>query len=80
MSKPLLHGISGMRSNDRPRITTAQAAERLGVDASRVRQLLAAGKLTGHRAGRDWLIDPQSVIDYADNRRRPGRPKGEDQC
>jgi excisionase family DNA binding protein len=61
-------------------ITTVQAADRLGVDASRVRQLLAAGKLTGQRVGRDWLIDPQSVDAYARNRRRPGRPKGEDQC
>jgi excisionase family DNA binding protein len=59
-------------------MTTAQAADRLGVDASRVRQLLAAGKLTGQRVGRDWLIDPQSVDDYARNRRRPGRPKQEE--
>lgn len=51
-------------------LTTAQAAEALGVTSSRVRQLIRAGKLTAHRQGRDWAIDPRSL---ARVRQRPGR-------
>lgn len=42
-------------------LTTPQAADRLGLTASRVRQLLRAGILTGRRVGRDWLIDRTAV-------------------
>ncbi|AXO23670.1 DNA-binding protein [Mycobacterium avium] len=42
-------------------VTAAQAAERLGVNPSRVRALIAAGALTATRAGRQWLVDVHSI-------------------
>jgi excisionase family DNA binding protein len=42
-------------------LTTAQAADALGVTAARVRQLIRAGKLPAHRQGRDWAIDPRAL-------------------
>lgn len=47
-------------------LTTAQVARRLGVHASRVRALIAAGRLTATRAGEQWLIDADSVDRHAD--------------
>lgn len=44
--------------------TTAEAAVILGVNASRVRQLLIAGQLRGRKLGRDWLIDPEELRRY----------------
>lgn len=37
-------------------ISTTEAADIIGVNDSRVRQLLRAGELSGKRFGRDWLI------------------------
>lgn len=56
-------------------LTTKEAAARLGVKASRVRQLIAAGQLTAQRIGRDWAIDERALPRAA---QRPGRgyPKG----
>lgn len=54
-------------------ITTQQAAERLGITARRVRQLIKAGHLTARRVGRDWLIDERSLRAVAV--RTPGRPR-----
>lgn len=42
-------------------VTAAQAAERLGVNPSRVRALIAAGTLTATRAGSQWLVDVDSL-------------------
>lgn len=42
-------------------MSTARAADTLGVSPRRVRQLLDAGVLTGRRAGRVWLVDVDSV-------------------
>lgn len=47
-------------------VTTAQAAQRLGVHASRVRALIAAGTLSASRAGNQWLIDIDSLDRHAD--------------
>lgn len=47
-------------------LTTAQVAHRLGVHTSRVRALIAAGRLTATRAGDQWLIDADSVDRHAD--------------
>ena len=58
-------------------ISTTEAAERLGVDESRVRQLLRAGELAGEklqRGGRDWLVSRASVDAYQPPLR--GWPKG----
>ena len=53
-------------------LTTADVAERLGVSTRRVRALVAAGRLTAKRFGRDILIDSRSVDSYTP--RPTGRP------
>ena len=53
-------------------LTAAQAAERLGVNASRVRALIAAGRLDAQKPGRDWVIPEYALLDVAE--RKPGRP------
>lgn len=50
-------------------ITTLQAAMLAGVSEARVRQLAAAGTITGRKADRNvWLLDPESVRAYRDRR------------
>jgi excisionase family DNA binding protein len=55
-------------------LTTAEAAELLGVTAARIRQLYLAGLVKGEKRGRDLLLDRRSV-ERARTRPRPGRPK-----
>jgi len=55
-------------------LTTYQVAKILGVNDSRVRQLIRGGLLPATKLGRDWVIDEHD-LDKAVNRRRPGRPK-----
>jgi excisionase family DNA binding protein len=55
-------------------LTTAQAAARLGVSPSRVRQLIAAGRIKANKIGRDNMIRASSLKAVAD--RKPGWPKG----
>lgn len=50
-------------------MSTAEAAERLGLTRERVCQLLAAGDLTGRKVGRAWLVDVGS-LDYLLEARR----------
>lgn len=56
--------------NDDEMLTTRQAAEALGVNDSRVRQLARAGTLPATRLGSDWLIRRG---DLAAALARPGR-------
>ncbi len=56
-------------------ITTKQAAKKLGINDSRVRQLILAGRLPAEKAGRDWLIKESDLKEVAD--RKPGRPRKE---
>lgn len=43
-------------------VPVADAAAALGVNTSRVRQLIAAGQLAGVRVGRrSWLVDAESL-------------------
>ncbi|WP_157884030.1 helix-turn-helix domain-containing protein [Arthrobacter alpinus] len=42
-------------------LTTAQAADVLGVSERRVRQLADVGTLAGRKLGRQWQLDPESV-------------------
>jgi len=56
-------------------LTTAQTANLLGINASRVRQLIAAGVIRAEKHGRDWLIERPEIEKYRDARRTPGRPK-----
>ena len=53
--------------------TTLQAAEVLGVTASRIRQLVLAGDLRGEKFGRDLMIDAAALKRYKKPRR--GRPR-----
>jgi excisionase family DNA binding protein len=57
-------------------ITVKDAAQRLGVSESRIRQLLAAGDLSGRRIGRAWLVDGDDVARLQGQQRPPGRPLG----
>jgi excisionase family DNA binding protein len=57
-----------------PFFTTGSAALELGVTPGRVRAMISAGRLKATLAGRDWLIDPQSLDAVRD--RKPGRPVG----
>lgn len=42
-------------------LTTGEVADRLGCSERNVTKLLTTGRLTGRRAGRAWLVDPDSV-------------------
>lgn len=53
-------------------LTTHQAAERLGVTVSRVRQLVLAGRLPAEKFGRDLAIKESDLKRVQD--RKPGRP------
>lgn len=55
-------------------IDVKEASRRLGVNDSRVRQLLRAGDLRGRRLGNSWLIVPEEVDRLQRQARRPGRP------
>jgi len=57
-------------------IAVKEAAQRLGVSESRIRQLLVAGDLNGRRIGRAWLVDSNDVARLQGQRRRSGRPVG----
>jgi excisionase family DNA binding protein len=54
-------------------LTTAQAAHELGVQPSRVRQLISAGRLKASRFGRDLVIDRADL--KAVRVRKTGRPR-----
>lgn len=55
-------------------LTTSQAAALLGVNASRVRQLLISGKLAGERVGSErrgeWRISREAVEGYKRGREK----------
>jgi excisionase family DNA binding protein len=54
--------------------TTKEAAERLGITAARVRQLVLAGQLPAEKFGRDLVIHESDLESVKD---RPiGRPRG----
>lgn len=53
-------------------MSTKQAAERLGIDDSRVRQLILQGRLPAMKVGRAHLILEEDLALVAD--RKPGRP------
>ncbi|HET7388338.1 MAG TPA: helix-turn-helix domain-containing protein [Nocardioidaceae bacterium] len=55
-------------------IEVKEASRRLGVNDSRVRQLLRAGDLRGRHVGNSWLILADDVARLERIGRRPGRP------
>lgn len=48
--------------------TTAEIAALVGISTTRVRQLLADGKLRGQKLGRDWVIHRSDLQAYLDKR------------
>ena len=54
-------------------ISCKEAAKKLKIDDSRVRQLIRAGRLPAQKVGRSWIIDPANLKYVA--HRKPGRPK-----
>lgn len=54
-------------------ITAKQAAEKLGVNDSRVRQLIASGKLPAEKYGNLWLIKEKD-LEMVQDRKPTGRP------
>ena len=55
-------------------MSVAQASEHLGVDASRVRQLIADGRLSADKVGRAWIVNAASVEAVRREKRSAGRP------
>ena len=56
-------------------LTTKQAAKALGINDSRVRQLILSGRLSAIKIGRDWIIQKKDLKKVEN--RKPGRPKKE---
>ena len=55
------------------KITTNDAAARLGITPRRVLAMIRAGRLKAARLGPIWTIDERQLATLAD--RRPGRPR-----
>lgn len=55
-----------------PLITTAEAADRLGLTIRAVQKMIEAGRLTARKVGRDYLIDPDALENIP--KQAPGRP------
>jgi excisionase family DNA binding protein len=53
-------------------LTSKEAAERLGVTAGRIRQMVVDGQLPAEKFGRDLVIKESDLSLVAD--RKPGRP------
>ena len=54
-------------------ITTAEAADRLGVSIGRVQALIRAERLPASKFGRVYMINEKDLAKVQD--RKPGRPK-----
>lgn len=57
------------------RLTTAEAANRLGITARSVSRLIKKGAIKATKRGRDYLIADAEVTRYAIERRPAHRPK-----
>ncbi len=56
-------------------ITTTEAAELTGYTGALIRYLARNGHVKAQKFGRDWMIDRQSVIAYAEEMQRLGTDK-----
>lgn len=56
-------------------ITTEEAAEPTGYNASYFRTLAGKGRFKARKLGRDWILDKAEVIAYAEEMQRLGRSK-----
>lgn len=61
-------------------LSTKDVARKLDVTASRVRQIILAGKLPATKLGRDWFVKEEDVEAYQTRREQQGGqrlpPKG----
>lgn len=65
-----------LRAMDEELLTTAEAGALLGVDDSRVRQLVATGTITVARRIRGAILVPKGDVErYRRERRSRGRPR-----
>lgn len=58
----MANDTAGLRPS-RP-LTVTQVAHRLGVHRKTVLRELARKKLRGFKAGRDWRVTPEAVVEY----------------
>lgn len=58
-------------------LSVSEAADRLQLDQSRIRQLVNAGDLPARRAGKAWLVDGDAVALMSRRARPHGRPLSE---
>lgn len=54
--------------------SVSQTAQILGVNESRVRQFILAGRLRAMKIGGRWIVRDQDIIEFNLKERRPGRP------
>jgi excisionase family DNA binding protein len=56
-------------------ITTKEAAKLTGYTAAYFRQLIARGRLSGQKIGRDWVLNKSDVLAYAEKMKQLGSEK-----
>jgi len=56
-------------------ITTGEAAALTGYHVTHIRRLLREGCIKGKKFGRDWLLNRESVLSYAEEMKRLGASK-----
>jgi len=56
--------------------STKQTAQIMGVNESRVRQFILAGRLKAEKIGGRWIVRDEDIIEFNQMERRPGRPPG----
>jgi len=56
-------------------VTVKEASRFLRVNVQRVRQFIAAGRLQGRKMAGRWLIDRNSLREFAELNRKTGRPR-----
>lgn len=55
-------------------MTVEEVASELGVNTSRVRQLIRAGKLSASKHGTSWAVDRRELLRFSKLERKPGNP------
>lgn len=55
--------------------TTAAVADEAGVSVRYIGQLCREGRLVAFQIGGRWLVSDESVREWMQNRRGPGRPR-----
>lgn len=61
--------------NPAERITTKEAAGLTDYDPTHIRWLIREGRVEGKKFGRDWMVDKESLLDYAERMKKLGSAK-----